>query len=605
MFRACAAVIRAGLLCVLVFCLSILFFLLSARLATRYTIPQCSAGPLTTRHTASPLPCKFACKCGKGDAHNTRAHQSCNRQRGKYSATRQAFFPLPTPTSIMPKVARTQRSSRSAAPDASTSAGAPLVAGCSRHALEALVLHSLEAGTPVTLEAIEAAARPPVCDTATLVPSSGSIDDAGLFSLLPFDVLVEVISYVRPFTLQLSLAIVVCKSLRALRTASPLFTSLRMPLQEAYNSYEEVQWVSGPGLLRLTKWLDPARLREVQLHLSKGGLSFRPEHVAAVLSLCSNVDTLHVTGGAVNKKVLEVMSKVAWPKLRTCMLECTPNMGHGALLSALRGAPNLTSFSIGQLTRPLIDGLSSQLREARGGGAPLLSRLSQFDTYADKINIQTILFLHTRFPELTDLHTNLDLRGPDPVLSTHSLNCTNLRRLCIYRMISFSADHLSSEVLAELVQLLLRHCSRLEALTLVHGIKYTTRTGTIPDFPRLGSSFSRVQLPKSLRLLHLEDIVVDESCFATCDLPELCLLRLINCGDQAMDAAHELVRRCPKLNLEGCVVPTAEDPLPKLDSNTPVTTRAKIHQFPLSDVSSLSFKELLGALTSNVYSRLK
>ena len=60
MFRACAAVIRAGLLCVLVFCLSILFFLLSARLATRYTIPQCSAGPLTTRHTASPLPCNFA-----------------------------------------------------------------------------------------------------------------------------------------------------------------------------------------------------------------------------------------------------------------------------------------------------------------------------------------------------------------------------------------------------------------------------------------------------------------------------------------------------------------------------------------------------------------
>ena len=162
----------------------------------------------------------------------------------------------------MPKAARSQRS-RSAAPDASTSAGASLVAGCSRHALEALVLHSLEAGTPVTLESIEAAARPPVCDTATLVPSSSSIDDAGLFSLLPFDVLVEVISYVRPFTLQLSLAIVVCKSLRTLRTASPLFTSLRMPLQHAYNPYEEVQWVSGPGLLRLTKWLDPARLREV------------------------------------------------------------------------------------------------------------------------------------------------------------------------------------------------------------------------------------------------------------------------------------------------------------------------------------------------------
>ena len=39
MFRACAAVIRAGLLCVLVFCLSILFFLLSLhdlRRATQY-----------------------------------------------------------------------------------------------------------------------------------------------------------------------------------------------------------------------------------------------------------------------------------------------------------------------------------------------------------------------------------------------------------------------------------------------------------------------------------------------------------------------------------------------------------------------------------------
>ena len=242
------------------------------------------------------------------------------------------------------------------------------------------MLHSLEAGTPVTLASIEAAARPPVRDTAILVgSSSSSIDGAGLFSLLPLDVLVEVISHIHPFTLQLSLAIAVCKSLRALRTASPLFTSLRMSLQHYYNPYEEVQWLSGSGLLRLTKWLDPARLCEVQLHLSKrGALSFRPEHVATVLSLCSNsVSTLLVTGGAVNKKVLEAMSKVAWPKLRTCMLECTPNMGHGALLSALRGAPNLTSFSIGQLTRPLIDGLSSQLREARGGGAPLLTRLSQ------------------------------------------------------------------------------------------------------------------------------------------------------------------------------------------------------------------------------------
>ena len=82
-------------------------------------------------------------------------------------------------------------------------------------------------------------------------------------------------------------------------------------------------------------------------------------------------------------------------------------------------------------------------------------------------------------------------------------------------------------------------------------------------------------------------------------------MRLINCGHQAVDAAHELVRRCPKLNLEGCVVPTTEEPLPKVDNNTPVSTRAKIHQFPLGDVSSLSFKELLGALTSNVYSRLK
>ena len=484
----------------------------------------------------------------------------------------------PSRCQLMPKAARAQPSISAALthpPDASTSAGASLVAGCSRRALEALVLHSLEAGTPVTLASIEAAARPPVRDTAILVgSSSSSIDGAGLFSLLPLDVLVEVISHIHPFTLQLSLAIAVCKSLRALRTASPLFTSLRMSLQHYYNPYEEVQWLSGSGLLRLTKWLDPARLCEVQLHLSKrGALSFRPEHVATVLSLCSNsVSTLLVTGGAVNKKVLEAMSKVAWPKLRTCMLECTPNMGHGALLSALRGAPNLTSFSIGQLTRPLIDGLSSQLREARGGGAPLLTRLSQFDTYADKINVQTVLFLHDRFPELTDLHTNLDLRGPDPVLSTHSLNCTNLRRLCIYRMISFSADHLSSEVLAELVQLLLRNCTRLEALALVHGIKYTSRSGTIPDFPRLGSSFSRIQLPQSLRLLHLEDIVVDESCFATCDLPQLCLLRLINCGDQARDAAHELVRRCPQLNPEGCVVPTAEEPLPKIDHNTPATT---------------------------------
>ena len=73
-----------------------------------------------------------------------------------------------------------------------------------------LVLHSLEAGTPVTLASIEDAARPPVRDTAILVgSSSSSIDGAGLFSLLPLDVLVEVISHIHPFTLQLSLAMMV------------------------------------------------------------------------------------------------------------------------------------------------------------------------------------------------------------------------------------------------------------------------------------------------------------------------------------------------------------------------------------------------------------
>ena len=34
------------------------------------------------------------------------------------------------------------------------------MAGCSRHALEALVLHSLEAGTPVTLERLEPLQEP-------------------------------------------------------------------------------------------------------------------------------------------------------------------------------------------------------------------------------------------------------------------------------------------------------------------------------------------------------------------------------------------------------------------------------------------------------------
>ena len=113
-------------------------------------------------------------------------------------------------------------------------------------------------------------------------------------------------------------------------------------------------------------------------------------------------------------------------------------------------------------------------------------------------------------------------------------------------MISFSADHLSSEVLAELVQLLLRNCTRLEALALVHGIKYTSRSGTIPDFPRLGSSFSRIQLLQSLRGgggggggvklgESLHTLVVDEALMAPGQLAER--------GVKGMGALHKLAEQ--------------------------------------------------------------
>ena len=119
----------------------------------------------------------------------------------------------------------------------------------------------------------------------------------------------------------------------------------------------------------------------------------------------------------------------------------------------------------------MLEGLSEQLRAARGGGTPLLSLLRQTATYSDKLSVFSVARIGRWFPELTDLTVATPLAGPSPELPVSFDAWANLRRLSLYRMIYFSADHLSSASLSALLRLVLRAAPRLESLYLKHGEK--------------------------------------------------------------------------------------------------------------------------------------
>ena len=431
--------------------------------------------------------------------------------------------------------------------------------------------------------------------------ASDVLADTGAFSVLPLDLLAHVLQQL-PLDMRLTLSISVCKGFRALRTAAPsLWTSIA--LCDRYTRYASVDWINGTGLLRLITWVpDIAAVRELRIHCSKGLACFQPADISRALASCPDVEELQVTGLAVVKSVFTSLAATLRPKLRELLLD-NGTVGMPTMLKVLAAAPNVARFTTARLSGEFLSALSSQLRAARGGGTPLLTHLYQNDIHADKLSFSAGACIGEWFPELTDLGVGFPLQYHENHHQlTRWVTCPNLRRLNVHNMIGIVGDHLSSTTLGELVKIVVGACPRLEALSLIHGQKYVSRNEALPPLPLLGDALLGVEVPRSLVLLHLEDIIVGADDVSSCELPKLKLLRLLCCGSGAQAAADALLGSSPLLTREGCEVHAG------LRTRVGVTApdwsilstrrQANIRQFPTRSVAGLSLAQIVDQLAA-------
>ena len=471
-----------------------------------------------------------------------------------------------------------------------------LVAKCSRAELEKLILTSIRSQEAVALADVEAAIE---AGAAAALQPKAVLDDvsmqgAGLLSMICTDV-ISCIMQDLPLQTKLTFAIEVCKGLRALRQVEALWTQI-LTVEREHDYYQEVSWINGKGLQRLTAWLPNggAAVTDVAIHVSKG---WSPDHITFVLRRFGHVRNLRLTGQAVVKMMLMDMSTTPRPCLRQLTMDWG-TVGVRTVLSVLKQCPNLESLASQKLDITMLEGLAMQMREARGGGTPLLSELRE-KSYcgANMLGVFGACALGSLFPELTKLSIYaLNMQGPNPLLPPMPLCLPNLRHLHVHKLCSSCSPHLSSQCLGRLLQLLVQRCPRLESLCLGHGRKHITRFEEMPPFPHLGMALSAcpVSLPESLVLLHLSDVLVDPESVAGLSLPRLVFLRLVNCGPDARAAADTLANHCPALTRDGCCI-RAEFETPKLPCDA---TRlwARHARFPDKDLAGLSLDGVLNVL---------
>ena len=474
-----------------------------------------------------------------------------------------------------------------------------LVAKCSRAELEKLILTSIRSQEAVALADVEAAIE---AAAAALQPKAPVLDDvsmqgAGLLSLICTDV-ISCIMQDLPLQTKLTFAIEVCKGLRALRQVEALWTRI-LTVEREHDYYQEVSWINGKGLQRLTAWLPNggAAVAEVAIHVSKG---WSPDHINFVLRRFGHVRNLRLTGQAMVKTMLTDMSTMPRPRLRQLTMDWG-TVGVRTVLSVLKQCPNLESLASQKLDITMLEGLAMQMREARGGGTPLLSELREKSLYG-ALGVFGFCALGSLFPELTKLSIySLNMQGPNPLLPPMPLCLPNLRNLHVHNLCSSYhptsySPHLSSQSLGRLLQLLVQRCPRLESLCLGHGRKYIARSEEMPPFPHLGTALSAcpVSLPESLVLLHLSDMLVDPESVAGLSLPRLVFLRLVNCGPDARAAADTLALHCPTLTRDGCCI-RAEFETPKLPSDA-ARLWARHARYPNKDLAGLSLDGVLNVL---------
>ena len=217
-----------------------------------------------------------------------------------------------------------------------------LIAKCSRAVLERLVLKSLQSGAAIELADLKAANQPATPAAQPVVSTTSHLHGAGLFSLLPLHLLVQLLNHIG-LEKKLMLAITVCKPLRGLRAVDALWTTIKVSPQ--------VEWIGSNGLLRLLKWLpDPPSLKALDLNCSRRSHTCRPDEISQALALLPGLESIRVVGDLINKQVLPV-SHVHERRLcpQNVRSNASPNVPQVLVGLAKTERPKLKNITLGEL----------------------------------------------------------------------------------------------------------------------------------------------------------------------------------------------------------------------------------------------------------------
>ena len=128
-----------------------------------------------------------------------------------------------------------------------------------------------------------------------------------------------------------------------------------------------------------------------------------------------------------------------------------------------------------------------------------------------------------------------------------------LRHLSIGELAGFTC-HMRSAEFEAAFHALLTACPALEHLHVNHGAMWTggSQPKAWQELPRATDCFNL--LPPTLKMLSLENILLQPQAFESCNLPMLKRIRLSKCGPQAEEVAANLVASCPQLCASKVVV---------------------------------------------------
>lgn len=269
-----------------------------------------------------------------------------------------------------------------------------VIAKCPRAELEDLLLASARTNEPVTREDLEAAAARHAPPPKAEIQLGGEREGTGAFDAVDNQCLGHILEQL-PTGDQLTMATVVCKSWRRLRTAKGLWTSfclnevplvLRGGSQPIWPPIEDVlrnhtrergpRRIRTVGAAQLIDWVaDKDAVVELGVDTSEGALS--PELASAAIMAFPNLRSLALQG----KQILARTLRTRYP----CQLTLRTLVVGDSVLSGVKAA--LRSFLIScksletlccpseLATYEVLELASTAWKEARGGAAPLLSKL--------------------------------------------------------------------------------------------------------------------------------------------------------------------------------------------------------------------------------------